>query len=239
MSAPAYHLRDVRRQRGPNFFLHVESLSIARGEVLALLGPTGSGKTTLLRLLTGLDRGDAGQMEYAGQPLSPQAPPLLLQQIVLVPQKPLMLRGSVQWNLGYALRARGEPVADKVEAIARRLGIVELLHRDARLLSGGQTQLVALGRALVAEPKVLLLDEPTANLDPAYVALVERTVAELRQSDTTVVWSTHNLFQAKRVSDATALLLEGRIVETATTESFFAAPADPRTQAFVNGEMVC
>jgi tungstate transport system ATP-binding protein len=100
-------------------------------------------------------------------------------------------------------------------------------------------QRVALARALVVEPRVLLLDEPTANLDPYNVSLIESLIREQhRVSGLTVVLVTHNIFQAKRLADKTGLMLNGSIVELATTESFFAAPADPRTRAFVAGEMV-
>src|SRR5262249_38077679 len=127
----------------------------------------------------------------------------------------------------------------RTEAMLERLGLLELAGRSARTLSGGETQLVALARALVLEPEILLLDEPTANLDPARVALVERLVRDehARQSST-VVWATHNLFQPQRVADRTALLLDGQLIEAAPTEKFFHAPDEPRTAAFVRGEMV-
>jgi tungstate transport system ATP-binding protein len=106
-------------------------------------------------------------------------------------------------------------------------------------LSGGQTQLVALARALAVEPDVLLLDEPTAHLDPARVALVEEAVGDFqRRGQATVVWATHNLFQARRVAHRVTLLLDGRVVEVAPTQTFFEAPSDPRTAAFVRGKMI-
>jgi tungstate transport system ATP-binding protein len=100
-------------------------------------------------------------------------------------------------------------------------------------------QLVALARALVLEPEVILLDEPTANLDPARVAMVERLIETVhRERKITVVWATHNIFQARRVAERVALLLDGRLVEIAPTKLFFDSPGDPRTAAFVRGEMV-
>ncbi|NOX52856.1 MAG: phosphate ABC transporter ATP-binding protein, partial [Planctomycetes bacterium] len=100
-------------------------------------------------------------------------------------------------------------------------------------------QLVALARALVLEPDLLLLDEPTANLDPAHVALVEEAIAEDHQRrGTTVVWATHNLFQARRVAERVGLLLNGQLIEVASTQTFFDAPSDPRTADFVQGKMV-
>jgi tungstate transport system ATP-binding protein len=115
----------------------------------------------------------------------------------------------------------------------------KIASQSAQTLSGGQTQLVALARSLVIEPDVLLLDEPTAHLDPAHVALVEETIRQFQQErQTTIVWATHNLFQARRVADRTALLLNGQLVEVAPTEEFFKNPSDSRTAEFVQGRMV-
>jgi tungstate transport system ATP-binding protein len=114
-----------------------------------------------------------------------------------------------------------------------------LAARPARSLSAGEAQLVALAAALALETEVLLLDEPTANLDPAHVALVEDVVGEARQRlGTTVIWATHNIFQARRRAVRTAFLLDGRLVEVVPTETFVTNPADPRTAAFVRGEMI-
>jgi len=239
MSDFAYRLFRVNHRRGTKFRLNLGELSLPRGEIAALVGPTGSGKTTLLRLLTGLVQPHEGSVQYAGVTFSPASPLATVQQIALVPQNPILLRGNVRWNLEYGLRARGERPGERAEAVAAKLGIGDLLGRDARSLSGGQTQLVALARAIIVEPRVLLLDEPTANLDPAYVATVERSVAQLHTTDTTVVWSTHNLFQARRVSHRTIFLLGGDLVEACPTNEFFENPSDSRSRSFVQGELIC
>jgi tungstate transport system ATP-binding protein len=120
-----------------------------------------------------------------------------------------------------------------------QVGLSDMVKERARFLSGGEAQRVALARAMVIEPEVLLLDEPTANLDPYNVGLIEDIVADLnRERGTTIVLVTHNVFQAKRLAHRVALLLEGKVVEVAPVRDFFKAPRDPRTAAFVRGEMV-
>jgi tungstate transport system ATP-binding protein len=236
-----YTLDALRHAYGGRTVLSIESLQVEAGEVLCLVGPTGAGKSTLLRLLAGLERAAAGRLRFGDWPLergelSPQGQ----RRITLVFQRPLALAGTVRTNVEYGLRLRGlRRERARVQMILDQLGLTPLASRDARTLSGGETQLMALARALVLEPEVLLLDEPTAHLDPARVALVEGTICDFRgRHGATVVWATHQLFQARRVADRVALLLDGRLVEAAGAAQFFTAPADPRTAAFVRGEMV-
>jgi tungstate transport system ATP-binding protein len=160
--------------------------------------------------------------------------------MTLVHQRPVLLTGTVRLNVEYGLRLRGSrDRARKVDGILDRLGLTRIASQSSQTLSGGQTQLVALARALVIEPDVLLLDEPTAHLDPAHVALVEKTIRHFQQKHhMTTVWATHNLFQARRVAGRTALLLNGQLVEVAATEKFFTDLSDPRTADFVQGRMV-
>jgi tungstate transport system ATP-binding protein len=239
MNDALFRLSGVSRQLGEVFRLRVDDLTIQRGEVFALLGPTGAGKTTLLRLLTGLQRPDAGMIQFKDALLANGSPLSLLRSITMVHQRPILLSGSVESNVEYGLRARGDRSGLKARHVLDRLELGRVARQDARSLSGGQIQLVALARALAPQPEVLLLDEPTANLDPAYVALVEKVIAETQaERGMTVVWATHNLFQARRVSRRLALLLNGEIVEVAGKETFFDGPGDARTAAFVQGKMV-
>jgi tungstate transport system ATP-binding protein len=236
-----YRLEGLRHGYGGAPVLRIDGLEVAAGETLCLVGPTGAGKSTLLRLLAGLERPAGGRLCFAGHRLDERDLPLQDQRrITLVFQRPLLLTGTVRANVEYGLRLRGQGrQADRVQATLNNLGLHGLADRDARTLSGGETQLVALARALVLEPEVLLLDEPTAHLDPARVVLVEDAVRVFRSRQAaTVVWATHNLFQARRAAHRLALLLDGRLVEAAPTEAFFGAPRDPRTAAFVRGDMV-
>lgn len=146
----------------------------------------------------------------------------------MVPQRPILLSRSVRANLEFGLRLRGTTPDDRVSELLHRLGLAKLASKSAQTLSGGQIQLVALGRAAVVQPKILLLDEPTANLDPGYVALVEQVLEEWRaRYQTTLIWATHNMFQAQRVADRVGLFLDGRIVEVASREGAFSAQSMP------------
>jgi tungstate transport system ATP-binding protein len=236
-----YQLREIRRSYAPGFSLRIGELDIHRNEVLGLLGPTGAGKSTLLRLLAGLESADGATISFEGRPMSATNLPLPVRRsITLVHQRPLLLTGTVRANVEYGLRLRkASRVSQTAEAMLDRLGLLKLAAQTAQTLSGGQSQLVALARALVIDPDVLLLDEPTANLDPAHVALVEETILAIRRErNLTIVWATHNLFQARRVASRTALLLNGQLVEVTPSSKFFENPVDPRTADFVQGRMV-
>lgn len=233
-------LRNVKKRYG-SFCLDIEQLDVAEGEVLGLVGPTGAGKSTLLRLVAGLVRTDQGELVFDDQPFGHRELSLDAQRrLTLVHQRPLLLTGSVRSNVAYGLRLRGRHNRlSLVDSMLKRIGLSSLAQQSAHTLSGGQTQLVALARALVIDPEVLLLDEPTAHLDPASVSLVEDTIRALRhQRRMTVVWATHNMFQARRLANRTALLLNGQLVEVGATDEFFSCPSDPRTADFVQGRMV-
>jgi tungstate transport system ATP-binding protein len=237
-----YRLEGITQRYGERLILDVPALEIECGEALAVVGPSGAGKSTLLRLLNFLEAPAAGTIAFYGQLFAdPTKLPLELRRhVTTVFQRPALLSASVLANAAYGLKLRGERDAyQRARAALAQLGLEHLAHAPARTLSGGEMQRVALARALVLEPRVLLLDEPSANLDPANVQLIEQAIAEThRQRNTTIVLVTHNLFQARRLAQRVALFLEGRIVEVADTATFFEHPDDPRTAAFVRGEMV-
>jgi tungstate transport system ATP-binding protein len=151
-----------------------------------------------------------------------------------------LLNRSVYANVRYGLRLRSKhDSAPQIEAALEQVGLEGLAQQRARTLSGGEAQRVSLARAVVLHPDVLLLDEPTANLDPYNVGAIEDAVRSLNERQgTTMVLVTHNVFQARRLAHRVGLLLEGRIVEIADVGTFFESPQDPRTAAFVRGDMV-
>ncbi|GAB4453658.1 MAG: ATP-binding cassette domain-containing protein [Anaerolineae bacterium] len=238
-----YQIHNLTQAYNGREVLRVDSLEIYRGEILGLVGPSGAGKSTLLRHLNFLEEPADGYLTYREARFNGVLPPLSLRRTVTtVFQRPVLLNRSVAANVAYGLKLRGQSgrqVEGQVLDALQRVGLADLAQVSARTLSGGEAQRVALARALVIEPDVLLLDEPTANLDPYNIKLIEEIVAEVnRQRGTTVVLVTHNIFQARRLAHRTGLLLDGRVVEIADTETFFNAPADARTAAFVRGDMV-
>ena len=235
-----YSLKDVKKRYAGRSILDIDRLEIFPGEILALVGPSGAGKSTLLRLLNFLEACDAGEISYAGIPAGPTLALALRRQVTTVFQKPALLADTVENNVALGLRLRGERDShDSVRAALARMGLEKFRHAAARTLSGGEAQRVALARAMVIRPRVLLLDEPTANLDPYNIGLIEEVVREINQAhQTTIVLVTHNIFQARRLASRVGLLLAGQVAELATTQAFFEAPTDVRTRAFVNGEMI-
>ncbi len=242
MSDFVYQLWDVSKEYSGRRVLQVDRLDIRRGEIFALVGPSGAGKSTLLRLLNFLEPPTDGVIHFLDTDFGAMQPmPLQMRRrVTMVFQRPILLNRSVQANVSYGLRLRGRHALDRqVERVLEQVGLKALARQRARTLSEGEAQRVALARAMILQPDVLLLDEPTANLDPYNVGLIEDIARAFnREQGTTLVLVTHNVFQAHRLAHRVALLLEGRIIEIADVEAFFHSPRDPRTAAFVRGEMV-
>lgn len=242
MNRPLYQLERVTKVYGARRVLDIATLEIARGEVFGLVGPSGSGKSTLLRLLNFLEPPTTGWIRFGDTVIGENgtAPLDVRRRVTMVFQRPLLLNTTVFGNVAYGLRLRGDHrTEERVQAALEQVGLSRLAATPARTLSGGEVQRVALARALVIELEALLLDEPTANLDPYNVALIERIITDLnRERGTTIVLVTHNVFQAKRLAHRVGLLLDGQLIEVNDTHKFFTAPDDPRTAAFVRGEMV-
>ena len=217
MSDFVYQLRGVTKEYNGRGVLQIDSLDISQGEILALVGPSGAGKSTLLRLLNFLEPPTNGTIRFLETEFSSSQPmPMKLRRrVTTVFQRPLLLNRSVWANVSYGLRLRGRRnSAHQIETALEQVGLRDMDRQGARTLSGGEAQRVALARAMVLQPDVLLLDEPTANLDPYNVGLIEDTVRALNdERGTTLVLVTHNVFQARRLAHRVALLLEGKIVE--------------------------
>ncbi|MFW6068044.1 MAG: phosphate ABC transporter ATP-binding protein [Chloroflexota bacterium] len=241
MSDTLFSLNRVSKFYDDRCVLTVDELDVKRGEVLAIVGPSGAGKSTLLRLLNFLEPPTTGQIAFDGKVYDEARLPSIdvQRRVTTVFQRPLLLKRSVQANVRYGLRLRGERNAQTaVEDVLAQVGMGEMAKQHARTLSGGEAQRVALARAMILRPDVLLMDEPTANLDPYNVKLIEGVVRQLNVRDgTTIVIVTHNIFQARRLAQRAAFLLDGDLVEVSDATTFFESPHDERTAAFVSGEM--
>jgi tungstate transport system ATP-binding protein len=205
------------------------TLRVEAGEKLALVGSNGSGKSTLLRTLHGLVRPAAGRLDHDAR----------LRQAMLF-QRPYMLRASVLANVALGIWLNGTSWRQaKVQAMhaLERVGLADLAARHARALSGGQQQRLALARAWARKPQVLLLDEPTASLDPAAKREVERLMAEFSEAGMTLVFSSHNLGQVKRLASRVVYLEHGHIVADRPTRDFFNGPLPLAAANFLKGEL--
>ncbi len=207
----------------------VEDVSLAlAAQRIVLLGPNGAGKSTLLRLIHGLLHPSSGALRW---------PRNLTQAMVF--QRPVMLRTTAIANVIYGLKLKGLPANECVQragAALEHVGLPHLAQRPARLLSGGEQQRVALARAWALEPELLILDEPTASLDPASTREVERIVGEIAAAGARVLMTTHNLGQARRMADEIVFIDRGRIVEHTPAEQFFSLPQTEAAQRFLKEE---
>jgi tungstate transport system ATP-binding protein len=215
---------------GPIAALTGCSLQVQPGDRLALVGANGSGKSTLLRTLHGLVQPVKGAVEQDRS----------ARQAMLF-QRPHLLRTSVLNNVALGLWLCGVPwrqaKADALQALAR-VGLADLAPRNAKALSGGQQQRVALARAWALKPQVLLLDEPTSSLDPTAKREVERLMAEFSEAGMTLIFSSHNLGQVKRLASRVIYLEHGRLIADLPTAAFFGGPLPPAAAHFLKGELV-
>jgi len=242
MKDKIYILKDVIKNYGDKTACHLSYLEIYRGEVLGIIGPSGSGKSTLLRLLNFLERQTYGSIIFDGNTFDGKShvPLTIRRRMTMVFQNPMLLKTSILNNVAYGLKLRNMKYPKSEAAtLLRRLGMESLVSADASNISYGEAQRVALARALVLRPDVLLLDEPTANLDPYNVGVTEDLILRAKEeSGATIVVVTHNVFQARRLCDRMVFLLDGKEVEVGPTEELFTHAKDPRTIAFIGGDMV-
>ena len=226
---PLLRLRDASVCLGQVQALQGATLDVHRGDFIALVGANGSGKTTLLRLLH-------GQVAFTGTREGLAAGAVQ----AMVYQRPFMLRLSVANNLRIALWLAGVPRAAREPRAAqalKRVGLAALRDRPARVLSGGEQQRLALARAWAVRPDVLFLDEPTASLDPGAKREVEALLEGFKCEGMTLVMSTHNLGQAKRLATRVVYLDHGTLAVDLPTARFFADHVDDRAERFLKGEL--
>ncbi len=243
MSGIVLETEGITKHFGDREVLRVDNLSFRQGCIHGIIGPSGSGKSTLLRILNLIEKPSAGRVRFHGQNVSFNNGRLAVQRRMgMVSQKPVMFNTTVFENVFYGLKVRGmrgSAARSRVRSELKTLGLEHLEKQPAQTLSGGEAQRVALARVLVTEPEVLFLDEPTSNLDPRNAAIIEEMVRSVsRHRGVSVVLVTHNIFQARRLTDWLSFLYEGRLIEEGPTEEILSNPRDERTASFVRGDTV-
>lgn len=226
-------IRDVRFR--PNGRPVLDGLDLDLGDegITMVLGPNGAGKSVLLRTLCGLITPSGGTIDWGGAPRSGTG-------VMMVFQHPMMLRASVLENVAIALKPQRVARRERhlrAEAVLERVGLAGRRADSARHLSGGEQQRLALARAWLTKPRLLLLDEPTASLDPSATAEVERIVREIRTDGTRILMATHNLGQATRLGDDVVFMSAGKVREHAPVQRFFSRPASEDARLFIQGEL--
>ncbi|MCO7123558.1 ATP-binding cassette domain-containing protein [Ihubacter massiliensis] len=216
--------------------LDLKAGAIVSGSRTGVIGPNGAGKSTLLNLIGGLDRADGGRIYYDGQKQIPK------NEITQVFQTPYLITTTVEKNIAYPLKLRGwgeDEIEERVAQLCQELDLTGMRKKKAWKLSGGETQKVALARALSFHPRLLLLDEPTANIDPSTTAEIEKMLIKINEEEkTTVVLVTHNLAQAKRTCDRCLFLKSGQLIETGRADQILANPKEELTRKFIAGELL-
>jgi tungstate transport system ATP-binding protein len=230
-------IRDLVVSRDGRQVLGIQSLTVEKGEVLAIVGPNGTGKSSLLLTLARLLQPEKGELHWQGRPFREYDTLTFRRRIALVLQEPLLLDTSVFENIAIGLRYRGTPAAQVKERVSRwlaRVGIDTLQNRPGARLSGGEAQRVSLARAFVLNPELLLLDEPFSALDaPTRLRLLDDLKSILTETGTTTILITHDLKEAARLANRVAVMLEGKIIQIGKPEDVFANPANPAVATFL------
>lgn len=234
-------LRQISKNFNGKTALKNISLKVEPGDILVIIGPNGSGKTTMLRIIDLLDEATSGHLYFDGVEIRTMHERLqYVRRIGMIFQTPTMFKGTVYSNVAYSLKIRGlsrDFIDERVKGILEFLGLTKLSGQDATTLSGGEAQRTAFARVLAYEPEVLLLDEPTANLDPFNAKIIENAIKKMNEErKITIIMSTHNLFQARRLAGKVGLLYSGELLELEDSETLFQHPRHELAAAFLRGD---
>jgi len=241
------HGRGLRIERKGRVVLDVPNITVGEAPCSAIIGPNGAGKSLLLRTLAGLLSPDSGSVcwaEHAAPSPTERAgttPKARRLGVGFVMQRPALLARSARANLVFALRARGHSAAEcreRANAALHTAGLTQIADTAALRLSAGEQQRLALARALSLEPAILLLDEPTASVDPVSTAPIEQMLGQAAATGCRIVIVSHDISQVKRLADEVLMMHAGSVVEQQPVESFFAAPNNELTRRWLAGELL-
>ena len=225
---------------GEKIALEIPKLHIPTGSFIGIIGPNGAGKSTLINLMAGMTFPNKGKILYDGTSLREN--PGLYKEMTLIFQKPYLFRRSVYENVAYPLKIRGVPPATiekRCDALLDSLGLTPLREQLATTLSGGEAQKLALARGLVFEPRLLMLDEPTANIDPQSVMLMEKVLRDFyHRTGSTILIITHNIRQARRLTNEVFYIDQGQLVEKGSSRAVIESPENPSTRRFIQWDQI-
>jgi len=242
-SGPILEAKNIEVKRGGTILLNIPSLSIEKGEILALIGPNGAGKTTLLQALSHLIKPSQGKIYFKGEEVNSTHPVFeYRRKLAMVFQEPLLFDTTVFNNVVSGLKIRGmkkSEIRDRVMEQLDRFGISHLSQRSAKTLSGGEAQRTSLARAFALQPEILLLDEPFASLDPpTRDSLLGDLEHILQQTRTTAIFATHDRLEALRLSNRMAVMNEGKIFQIGSPGEVMNHPVNEWVASFVGVETI-
>ena len=220
------------------------SFKADKGEIFCIIGPNGSGKSTALKIIDLLEEANKGEVLFDNVnilKLNESGRTAYRKRMAMVFQQPTLYNMKVRDNIALGLKIRKKDktsIKNEVDEALKLVNLTDFSDKHVYTLSGGEAQRLCLAMALALKPELLLLDEPTANLDPANLIIVEWIIREYAKKGGTVIFTTHNMFEAKRLANTIALLVKGTIIEEENVEDFFNNPKDSRTAQFVKGEIV-
>ncbi|WP_422485582.1 ABC transporter ATP-binding protein [Gudongella sp. DL1XJH-153] len=218
--------------------LDISEMEFQEGCLWGILGPNGSGKTTLVRIVAGLLVPCSGNVLYQGDKYNDS----IKKMMTLVFQRPYLIRSSVYENIAYPLRIRGiseQDISTRVNELIESFNIHSIRNQKAWTLSGGEAQKVALARALVFKPRILILDEPTSNIDPESIMLLEERILDYyKKEKPTILMVTHNIQQAKRLCNRIAFMNEGQIIDSGSPTEIFGSGAMPKIKEFIRKGLI-
>jgi tungstate transport system ATP-binding protein len=237
-------IRGIFKRFGEKEVLKDVNASIDKGEIFTIIGPSGQGKSTLLRIINLLETPSKGQILFDGADIHAEKGRRMefRRNMAMVFQKPVVFSTTVSENIATGLRYRGtdrQAIRERIEDALRVIGMEDFGGRKARTLSGGEMQRVALARAMVTNPEILLLDEPTANLDPIATDAIEALILRYnREFGTTVIMSTHDMLQGQRLADRIGVMMHGTFSQTGTPRDVFSTPKNKEVARFIGIENV-
>lgn len=227
-------LKNLKKVYKNKTVLNINTLHLKEGRIHGIIGPNGAGKSTMLRIIAGLEEATTGKVFYNEKELDNT----VIRKVTYMSQSPYLLRESVSNNISYPLKIRKQRkkvIDEKVTNIMREFNVLSLRNQLATSLSGGESQKVALARALVFKPELILLDEPTANIDPNSIEVIEKAIIKRnKEKNMTTIIITHNIGQARRLCDEIIFIKDGLVKEHGKTDQILFNPKNDVTKRFLS-----